>query len=293
MRAVSPSLRSGSDGHCGRRGDRRRLGRAAARRRLRRPTRRPSSPGSPGWRSRCAPSWPPATGSSATSARWEDLLEDDGARRRQRRGADVPARADHDRGARARAARAVREADRADASRRPTRWSRPRARPAACSTSRFNHRQRGDIQTLARGRRGGPARAAVLRQGVVAAADRHPARWGAGSRRAELAGGGPLLDIGVHVLDYALFLLGQPAVDDGQRLDLRPARHGRVRLEPGRPARPATAGGANFDVEDLATVFLRLDGRRHAAARGELGRAPDGRRRVRASRSTAPRAARS
>ena len=30
--------------------------------------------------------------------------------------------------------------------------------------------------------------------------------------QSSLAGGGPLVDIGVHVLDFALFLLGNPAV---------------------------------------------------------------------------------
>ena len=116
------------------------------------------------------------------SARWEELLEDDDAGRRQRRRADLPARADHGRRAGARAARAVGEADRAHASRRRRRWSRPRARRGRVLDVAFNHRQRGDIQTLKADRRLGPARAALLREGVVAAADRDPDARAAGSR---------------------------------------------------------------------------------------------------------------
>ena len=75
----------------------------------------------------------------------------------------------------------------------------------------FNHRQRGDIQELKRvidaGRLGRPyyAKAWWLRRSGIPT-------LGSWFTRAELAGGGPLVDIGVHVLDYALFLLGSPRV---------------------------------------------------------------------------------
>ena len=75
----------------------------------------------------------------------------------------------------------------------------------------FNKRRRGDIQqareVVAAGRLGHP----LLRQGLVVARSRDP-RLGSWFTRKDLAGGGPLLDIGIHVLDYALFVLGSPEV---------------------------------------------------------------------------------
>ena len=75
----------------------------------------------------------------------------------------------------------------------------------------FNHRQRGDIQKLKGliddGRLGRPyyAKAWWLRRTGIPTV-------GSWFTRAELAGGGPLVDIGVHVLDWSLFLLGNPKV---------------------------------------------------------------------------------
>ena len=75
----------------------------------------------------------------------------------------------------------------------------------------FNHRQRGDIQKLKalidEGRLGRPyyAKAWWLRRTGIPT-------LGSWFTRRELAGGGPLVDIGVHVLDWSLFLLGDPKV---------------------------------------------------------------------------------
>src|SRR4051794_34774830 len=75
----------------------------------------------------------------------------------------------------------------------------------------FNHRQRGDIQTLRR----------VVEAGTLGRVYYAKAWWlrrtgiptlGSWFTSSAQAGGGPLLDIGIHVLDYALFLLGQPEV---------------------------------------------------------------------------------
>ena len=75
----------------------------------------------------------------------------------------------------------------------------------------FNHRQRGDIQKLK----------ALIEEGRLGRAYYAKAWWlrrtgiptmGSWFTRRELAGGGPLVDIGVHVLDWSLFLLGDPKV---------------------------------------------------------------------------------
>jgi predicted dehydrogenase len=66
--------------------------------------------------------------------------------------------------------------------------------------------------------------------------------------RRDLAGGGPLIDLGVHRLDLALWLMGHP----------RPtwvlgSTHDAI-------ARPlAAASGKVFDVEDLAAALIRFD----------------------------------
>ena len=75
----------------------------------------------------------------------------------------------------------------------------------------FNHRRRGDIEALKAaidaGQIGRPyhARAVWLRRAGIPA-------LGSWFTNREMAGGGPLIDIGVHVLDYALHLFGEPGV---------------------------------------------------------------------------------
>jgi predicted dehydrogenase len=120
----------------------------------------------------------------------------------------------------------------------------------------FNHRQRGDIQKLKEivdaGRLGRPyyAKAWWLRRTGIPT-------LGSWFTRAELAGGGPLVDIGVHVLDYALFLLGNPevvAVSASTYDLLATAGFG----SDSTLVKTGTTGTATFDVEDLASVFMRL-----------------------------------
>jgi predicted dehydrogenase len=118
----------------------------------------------------------------------------------------------------------------------------------------FNHRQRGDIQTLRR----------VIEAGTLGQIYYAKAWWlrrtgiptlGSWFTSAEQAGGGPLLDIGIHVLDYALFLLGQPRITtvSASTYDLLgSAGFG------GSQTSDKTGDGGVFDVEDLATAFLRL-----------------------------------
>jgi predicted dehydrogenase len=73
----------------------------------------------------------------------------------------------------------------------------------------------------------------------------------------EMAGGGPLIDLGVHVLDMALWLMDNPnvvSVSAATYAKLGPKgkgnwSSGRFRQESDKP----------YEVEDLATAFLRTD----------------------------------
>jgi predicted dehydrogenase len=121
----------------------------------------------------------------------------------------------------------------------------------------FNHRQRGDIQTLKR----------LIDEGRLGRIYYTKAWWlrrtgipnlGSWFTRLEQSGGGPLADLGVHVLDYALYLLGTPKVTtvSASTYDLLgTAGFG------SDPASTKTApdGQRAFDVEDLASAFMRLD----------------------------------
>ena len=131
--------------------------------------------------------------------------------------------------------------------------------------------------------RRGPARTPVLRQGLVAAPDRHPhGRQLVHAPR--LAGGGPLVDIGVHVLDWSLFLLGDPQVVavSASTYDLL-ATTGFGPAPRGLQGKTGAGDGEtpHFDVEDLASVFMRLAGGGTLLVEAELGRPPPRRRRVR------------
>ena len=79
--------------------------------------------------------------------------------------------------------------------------------------------------------------------------------WGDFHRR-ELSAGGPLLDIGVHMLDQTIWLMGNPRP---LRVSAVTNRHFGQRSEIA-----ATLGDAwdpqRFDVEDFAVAFIRLEG---------------------------------
>jgi len=69
------------------------------------------------------------------------------------------------------------------------------------------------------------------------------------------SGGGPLIDIGVHVLDLALWLMGNPkaaTVSGATYAQFGPKGEG-------ISAYGYRDGGGGFDVEDLASAFIRLD----------------------------------
>lgn len=118
----------------------------------------------------------------------------------------------------------------------------------------FNHRRRGDVKVLKRHIGDGHlghiyyAKARWLRRSGI------PSGTGWFTSKA-LAGGGPLTDLGVHMLDMALYLLGEPRVVSACAATY-------AELGSRRPAAFARSGTRPpvFDVEDLASAFLRLEG---------------------------------
>lgn len=121
----------------------------------------------------------------------------------------------------------------------------------------FNHRLRNDIQELSRvisaGEIGRPyyARASWLRRRGIP-------MLGSWFTNRDKSGGGPLIDIGVHVLDYSLHLMGEPrvlSVSASTYSELGPRGLG------GSARETADQGRASaFEVEDFASAFLRLEG---------------------------------
>jgi predicted dehydrogenase len=120
----------------------------------------------------------------------------------------------------------------------------------------FNYRLRGDSATakkfLDEGHAGKIyyARAGWMRASGIPG-------WGGWFTQKEQSGGGPLIDLGVHILDLTLYLLNYPRV-----LSVSATTHavfgprgmgafGGGRFEPG-------PGG--FSVEDLAVALMRLEG---------------------------------
>jgi predicted dehydrogenase len=118
----------------------------------------------------------------------------------------------------------------------------------------FNHRMREDVRTLKQyideGKLGHIyyAKASWMRRTGI------PGR-GTWFVNKALSGGGPLIDLGVHVLDMALHLLGEPEVITASASTYNELG----RLGRGIDKRARKYGtGSTYDVEDLATAFLRL-----------------------------------
>jgi len=79
--------------------------------------------------------------------------------------------------------------------------------------------------------------------------------WGSWFTQKAQSGGGPLIDIGVHLLDLALYLMGNPkpvAVSGATYAEFGPKRRGI-----GNWGTPNWDG--IYDVEDLATAFIRME----------------------------------
>ena len=120
----------------------------------------------------------------------------------------------------------------------------------------FNHRQRSDVQWLkdyvesgALGRIYYAKAYWMRRQGIPG--------LGSWFVSKAMAGGGPLIDLGVHVLDMAMFLLGEPeplAVSAATYAEFGP------RGLKGWGAKQSTGASGSYEVEDLGTAFVRLAG---------------------------------
>lgn len=118
----------------------------------------------------------------------------------------------------------------------------------------FNHRQRGDVQLLKQ----------VIDEGTLGHVYYAKAYWmrrrgipGLGSWfvSKEGAGGGCLIDLGVHVLDMCLYLLGEPEVVTVSASTYDELGRRGVGFS---PRSRKTGAGNTFSVEDLATAFMRL-----------------------------------
>lgn len=79
--------------------------------------------------------------------------------------------------------------------------------------------------------------------------------WGTWFTRMDQSGGGPLIDIGVHMLDLALYLMGNPkpvSVYGATYAEFGPKRRGI-----GTWGKPNWDG--IYDVEDLATALIKME----------------------------------
>ncbi|MBA2344668.1 MAG: Gfo/Idh/MocA family oxidoreductase [Rubrobacter sp.] len=123
----------------------------------------------------------------------------------------------------------------------------------------FTQRERGDVQALRR----------HVEEGNLGKIYHAKATWmrrdgipGMGSWFTDknMAGGGPLIDLGVHMIDMALFLMDEPeveAVSCATYSELGPRGRGSRANDDDSTK---TIVGDAYEVEDLATAFIRLSG---------------------------------
>lgn len=79
--------------------------------------------------------------------------------------------------------------------------------------------------------------------------------WGSWFTRKDLSGGGPLIDIGVHMLDLALYLMGNPkpvSVTGSTYAEFGPKKRGI-----GNWGTPNWDG--IYDVEDIASAYIKME----------------------------------
>jgi predicted dehydrogenase len=119
----------------------------------------------------------------------------------------------------------------------------------------FNHRRRADVQYLHRyldehgiGRVYHARTSWRRRQGIPG--------LGSWFTNREMAGGGPMIDLGPHMLDIALHLMDEPRVTSVSAVTYGElGRTGRG----GRQESASTGGTRTFEVEDFGSALLRLD----------------------------------
>jgi predicted dehydrogenase len=119
----------------------------------------------------------------------------------------------------------------------------------------FNHRRRADVQFLRR----------YLDEHDIGRIYHARSSWrrrvgipGLGSwfTNRQMAGGGPMVDLGPHMLDIALHLMDEPRVTSVSAVAYEElGRAGRG----GRAGATTTGGTRTFEVEDFASALLRLD----------------------------------
>jgi predicted dehydrogenase len=120
----------------------------------------------------------------------------------------------------------------------------------------WHHRFRTDIQLLKRAIEDGLlgniyyAKASMLRASGIPG-------YGTWFTNKDLAGGGAMMDIGVHALDLVLWLMGhpRPAAVTGTTY----AKFGPQARRLGGWSQHQAEGPARFDVDDLATAFIRFE----------------------------------
>lgn len=119
----------------------------------------------------------------------------------------------------------------------------------------FNRRYRQDVQLVQRHVAGGNfgkiyyAKAYWMRRAGIPG-------FGTWFSSKALAGGGSLIDLGVHVLDMALFMMGNPKVTSVSAVTF--SEMGRQGKGAWQGARFQT-GDVPFEVDDMAVAFLRLE----------------------------------
>ncbi|MBL8131082.1 MAG: Gfo/Idh/MocA family oxidoreductase [Anaerolineae bacterium] len=119
----------------------------------------------------------------------------------------------------------------------------------------FNHRQRGDVRLLRRHIEEGGLGTVYHAKSYWLRRDGIPGLGGWFTSK-EQAGGGPFIDLGVHMLDMAMHLLGELRV-----ISASAAAYAEFGAR-GRGSRGDAVAGSKsgMDVEDFATAFLRLEG---------------------------------
>jgi predicted dehydrogenase len=120
----------------------------------------------------------------------------------------------------------------------------------------LNHRYRGDVQWVKR----------YIESGALGKIYYAKAHWmrrsgipqlGSWFVNKDLAGGGPLIDLGVHVLDIAMYLMGEPKARTASASTY--AEFGPRGLKGWAGRQQFTDVHHAYEVEDLATAFVRLD----------------------------------